>query len=309
MLRTFAPARPFARSDMSLLADTSSGRVTYTTAPSFPILQLGARYKYALLNGSYALQTYSQENLYLNGQYSLALLVGLVYNESLELSDSISNSAERLMTMTQALTLDDNADVSREVALAMLQAFTLGDTYVSAAVINISIAESIQLGDTFLVPGSDFTVYVMNTNSNALSTYKGWDFNSMAKIGGRYYGASQDGLFLLEGDTDNGTAIDASILTVSTDFGTQQQKQMSYAMLGLSQTGDMYLRVVHEDNPTYTYKLTTSDQTMRNARVVIGKGMSTRYWQFELLNENGADFELESVTFYPVVMTRRITER
>jgi hypothetical protein len=40
--------------------------------------------------------------------------------------------------------------------------------------------------------------------------------------------------------------------------------------------------------------------------VKIGKGLRSRYWQFELVNIDGADFDLDTIEFHPVLLTRRV---
>ena len=48
--------------------------------------------------------------------------------------------------------------------------------------------------------------------------------NSFVEIDGKYYGASSDGLYLLEGSDDAGAPIDASFGFGQLDFGTPQVK-------------------------------------------------------------------------------------
>lgn len=280
-----------------------------TTSPTDPGLALTARYSVAYGDGQYALEVFTSTTGYLDGQYSLALSHILALSETLNLEDDSTQTRVSNFTFSAGLSLEDALTASKEVQLSLLDSMSLTDQQAATFVFNISLPENLNLGDIFYAPGGGYSVYVMNTNNTAVSLYRNWDFQSMAKIGDSYFGASPEGLFRLEGDNDNGTDINAAVVTQSIDFRTQQMKSMGFALLGISQSGNIYVSVVHENNPVYTYRLVTSDTAMRNARAIIGKGMALRYWQFEIVNENGADFELESITYYPVVLTRRITER
>jgi hypothetical protein len=43
-----------------------------------------------------------------------------------------------------------------------------------------------------------------------------------------------------------------------------------------------------------------------NNRVDIGRGARGVYWEFELLNQNGDDFDIADITLLPVIRDRRI---
>jgi hypothetical protein len=45
---------------------------------------------------------------------------------------------------------------------------------------------------------------------------------------------------------------------------------------------------------------------MAEQRVDIGRGLRSNYWNFELMNREGADFEIDTIKFMPIVLERRI---
>jgi hypothetical protein len=52
--------------------------------------------------------------------------------------------------------------------------------------------------------------------------------------------------------------------------------------------------------------MTTRDGELALRRTKLDRGVKATYWAFELENVDGADFEIESIEFMPVVMTRKI---
>jgi hypothetical protein len=148
-------------------------------------------------------------------------------------------------------------------------------------------------------------VWVVNTESSASTTYEGFGFNSFGKLRGKYYGARADGLYLLGGDTDNGEPIQASMAFGKKDFGTTAQKAISAAYLGLASTGTIWLKVI-VDGKEYLYRTTRADAELTTQRIKTGRGLKANYLSFELYNDDGADFELESVEFELAQLSRRI---
>lgn len=152
---------------------------------------------------------------------------------------------------------------------------------------------------------SDSTVWVVNTDNNATSKYENFDFNSFAKIGEKYYGCKADGLYLLEGDTDDGDPIRASIDYGLRNFNTSSLKQIMGAYIGVSSTGTMYLKVTVGDD-SYIYEGRRSDFDMATQRIDTGRGLRANYFKFELYNNDGCDFDLSKIEFTSVVLSRRI---
>ena len=65
------------------------------------------------------------------------------------------------------------------------------------------------------------------------------------------------------------------------------------------------LKVVMDER-TSVYDLHIRNPQMAESRVKPGKGYKSVYWQFELVNRNGADFEEKDMTVFPIILQRRI---
>jgi hypothetical protein len=69
---------------------------------------------------------------------------------------------------------------------------------------------------------------------------------------------------------------------------------------------DVMILRVEADGEDYFYEARSSSNELSNHRVDLGRGLEGVNWSFSLLNKNGADFDLESLQFVPIVKKRRI---
>jgi len=152
-------------------------------------------------------------------------------------------------------------------------------------------------------PPSD--VWVTNMGSGGSTRYEGFSFNSFAKIGQDYYGCRDDGVYLLEGDTDAGEAIQAMVSFGKQDFGTSVRKRITNAYVGVSGEGKLFLKVL-ADGAEYVYAARNYDERLQMQRIDTGKGLCMSWLEFELYNADGEDFELASVEFAVIPTSRRI---
>lgn len=155
--------------------------------------------------------------------------------------------------------------------------------------------------------GNTFSTVALHTESLALTTYTNYPFNSFAKFNGVWLGASSTGIFALAGATDAGTFIDAAMRTGITDFGSSHIKRVDRCYIGYRTDGNMILRVFTEELTSRDYLLTSTGAAgLHGNHVRIGKGLEARYWQFEIANKDGSDFELDMMEFKPTKLRRRI---
>ena len=147
----------------------------------------------------------------------------------------------------------------------------------------------------------------MHTERQALTTYSNFPFNSFALFNGVYLAAGDGGLFALAGATDDGAFIDAAARVGITDFGTSHLKRVDRMYVGYRTDGDLVLRVFTDEVTVRDYALKASGASgLHGNHVRIGKGVQARYWQFEIRNTNGSDFELNMIEVKPQVLHRRV---
>ena len=154
-------------------------------------------------------------------------------------------------------------------------------------------------------------VFVMNITGDkpgGTTQYRNYPFNSVAKIGGKYYGASADGLFLLEGDDDNGEPIESVFGLGQMDFGNPQLKTVAYCYLGAA-AGAMRIEIdalVNGRPASYSYPARGHGASMRGLRFDLGKGLKSSYVIPTFYNSNGDPFEVDAVRFLVAESARRI---
>jgi hypothetical protein len=151
-------------------------------------------------------------------------------------------------------------------------------------------------------------LWVMNTEGGGTTQYEHYPFNSFAKIGNRYYGAGDDGLYLLEGPDDAGQPIAASFGLGQLDFGSPQLKTVTYCYLGTA-AGAMRLEVQALLNgcpSTYRYPARGHGRSMREVRFDLGRGLRSSYVMPTFYNCNGSPFEVDAVRFLVAESARRI---
>jgi hypothetical protein len=155
------------------------------------------------------------------------------------------------------------------------------------------------------------TGWVMNTEGEMpLSEYENYDFNSFCKVGDVYLGARDEGLYLLDGDTDDGEPIQAAVRTMMLDFGSPVMKRVHNGYIGYTSTGRLMLKVRTvsggELKEQWYEAKELQAQAPREQMIRLGRGLRSRYWQFELVNVDGSDFELMNLELHPVYLNRRV---
>ena len=149
------------------------------------------------------------------------------------------------------------------------------------------------------------TVWALNTKNAGTTRYNNFAFNSFAKINGSYYGVKKDGIYKLTGANDAGSAIAAAVNFGKTDFGTSRLKSLTQCYVGVASTGAVVLKVI-ADGQTYIYTARDSSTALGTQRVDLGRGFRANYFDLELQNSNGGAFDLASIEFTPIPLSRRI---
>lgn len=136
----------------------------------------------------------------------------------------------------------------------------------------------------------------LNTATLALTRYTGVAFNSFARVGSRVLAAGADGIHLLAGASDAGTAIDASFTTGHIDFGAKHEARLVALFVSYRTEGAMRITVRADDLASHTYLLDRSRGAgvYRN-RVKFGRGFKARYYQLTFENTAGADFSIDRI--------------
>jgi hypothetical protein len=140
--------------------------------------------------------------------------------------------------------------------------------------------------------------YAMNIANKAVTTYSSWDFTSLSSC----YGTKPDGIYL----TDTVGVANATVNFGKCNFGVDEKKQLPAVYIGMDSLQAMNLRVQAPKAVDYTYPTRSSGAGMQMQRIDPGKGLWANWFDLTLMNTEGADFTLASVSFGTTTSTRRI---
>jgi hypothetical protein len=153
-----------------------------------------------------------------------------------------------------------------------------------------------------------FDGWAMNYESNAPSRYTGLPANSFCQFNGVSYLANAAGIYSYGADDDAGQPIRAAIMLPNTDYGSDNNKRLHDVWLAVrtpvQDAKKLRMKVIADNNAGYYYPVTPRTTSMRASHVKVGLGLKGRFWQLGLTNIDGADFELESIAFTPIILKR-----
>lgn len=170
----------------------------------------------------------------------------------------------------------------------------------------VTLFASLRLGD------GEYVGWVLNTATRAATEYTNYPFTSMDGWRGRYFGTLDTGLYELDGDDDDGDPIEASVRTGLMNMGTQRMKRLPSAYIGVKSSGGLALKVVTTEPDGAKvqdwYELTprASSSAHHQGRIKLGRGLKSVYWSLELVNQAGADFQLDVIELFPMFLDRRL---
>ena len=180
-------------------------------------------------------------------------------------------------------------------AFVLTAALTAPAPYVSGIIVNAVAAT--------------FATYVLNTRKQALSSYGSeWNWNSYTVFQGVTLGCNASGVSVLDKqDSDNGTDIDAVVLTGAEGYGSSFHKRVPRIYVSGTFAGDVNFKTITAEGGSRTYALPWNQATgLVQRRVPVGKGPKSRFWQYGIENVNGAAFSINDVMTYPVTLRRRV---
>lgn len=149
--------------------------------------------------------------------------------------------------------------------------------------------------------------WVINHDTQAPSRYEGFGFNAFAQLGEQYLAADGNGIFLLEGDDDAGTDIDALATIGLTDMEESRLKRVTGAYLGMSSTGQVHLTLTTDKGVTSgPYQLREAQDGDHTERSKFARGIKSRYWQIDLENVLGSDVRIDGLELETQVIKHRL---
>jgi hypothetical protein len=153
----------------------------------------------------------------------------------------------------------------------------------------------------------EFLGWAVNLETGAPSLYLSMPANSFCRFKGKTYAANAAGIYELGANDDAGQPIHAAVMPPTSDYGTEKEKVISAATVA-ARIGTKLRLAVATDKGEYRYysiNRTAWDGKVAANRVKLGQGLKGRFWSWRIENVDGGDFDLESLSFTPTVLSRR----
>lgn len=234
---------------------------------------------------------------------TLAQFFGAEIVEGLALDPALSTQGLARGAVTDNIAVEGVMEPQLIFAAVLREGLEIEDEKLVSMLFQPTLIDGIEISAGYLSPGGSFTAWAMNARTGAVSEYTNYEFNSFAQVGGRYIGASSDGLYDLMGDDDAGEDIIARLRGGFMQFGGTHLSRLKAAYIATRGEGDFVLKIETADGVVYNYE--TSTRNMRSTKVHMGKGQRARYFNFELIS-SGQDFDLDTLEFVPIVVQRRV---
>lgn len=146
--------------------------------------------------------------------------------------------------------------------------------------------------------------HVVNTITNGVTTFANYPYNSFARFQGKYLGAGDTGLFLLD-DPASTEVVDGTLTTGELSFGSEFQKRVSDFFLAMRSEGDITLNVIVDEQVAASYTISTRGiNALKQRRSLVGKGLKGKYWTFELTCSD--QFDYDTMNIGAVALSRRL---
>lgn len=233
---------------------------------------------------------------------------GAKTTDTLSLTETVLARAAYHKQLIDTVSVSDVAKNSLRAVRLVQDGVAFEDSVETQATFHALIQDGVSFLATVRIAGAVYDCWVMGTENNKpVTRYTNYNFSSMAEFGGMYFGAASDGLWLMGGETDGLDFIDAWIQLGEQAAAGGALFNIDEAFIGLRSNGEMVLKVVDKEDHVFSYRVVpVSDQKIEETRVSLGRGVVAQYQDMILENVDGADFEIDVISWRPVVMTRRI---
>ncbi len=220
-------------------------------------------------------------------------------------SETIKAVLEIHLNQVEKVTLSESPALSIQITQSIIDHVTVSDTANIQAILMLVASDKAVFSVTLGFDGDLYTGWVMDTTNFAVGRYDNYPFNSFAPIDGKYYGANSNGLYLLEGDDDDGEEINAFARFGLNDMGTNANKRIRRAYLGIRNDGSVILKIVDDDGEAHYRQMDKTNTRINREFVNVGRSINSVYFQFEVENVGGADFEVSDIMIIPILLNRR----
>lgn len=237
---------------------------------------------------------------------ALAKFFAASLNEGVFVGTTMTSSLIMNQVLADGIRLADTLTPRLILSATMAEGVKLTDAQLLQGIYSGTLREGIVVKALYMAPAGDMLTWVVNTRTGAVTEYRNYAFRSFAQIGDRYIAASDTGLYEMVGNTDSGTNITARMKGGILAVNGMRYTGLKGVYLGMrvhDEAREFFLKLHAGDGREYVYAF--SPRNMRTTKINIGKGLRSRYFQWELVT-TAADWDLDNIEFVPMLSSRRM---
>lgn len=227
-------------------------------------------------------------------------------SEVIDLTDLFQTSLVAVNNQLDAIQIADALAYSVTITAIVPEDMVVSDIITSTAEMLRLLEEGLVVGAKITNDTGVYEAWTMNTMTGGATLYDNFPFNSFAlHTNQKYLGATPDGIYELEGSDDDGADINAGFKTGLKDFGSTLSKRMVDAWFTMTADGELLFKVTTVEDSGKVERWYKATKTPRMHRAKMARGVKAMFWQFELTNIDGRDFDLDNMALHPLPLNRR----
>lgn len=196
-----------------------------------------------------------------------------------------------MMSTSDSMSVSDSSSMRLSLTIGSSDGVSLSESLSTKTIATRGLVDAIRFRSKAVFESNIHKSYSVNKNTGAASRYDGFFFESFITTGnGKVYGVRPDGIYAIEGYSDEEFEIDASITTGYARFNGEGQKRAVSAYIAGEITGEANLVVTSDKDDSWKYRVNASGE-YGNTRVKIGKGLSGYSLMFELQTKGKMDID------------------
>lgn len=149
------------------------------------------------------------------------------------------------------------------------------------------------------------TIHAINAQTTGISEYVGLSPVQIMEHGGRHYIIVAAQLLELTGSDDDGTNIDAHILSGKMDFGTDEEKRLARAYIKTAYGNALTLSTIVDEvdaeeavaEATYSYSIPAQSGAKQHSYSErLRRDVKAVSWSFKVANVSGGGLDLKRLS-------------
>lgn len=224
--------------------------------------------------------------------------------ETLNIIDVVTHQFRLNEALVESLIHADTTAFTAYIKPLVADSYTFVESVTPSQTLQALLEDGISFSFYFNNDQESYSGWVLNASNSGISNYSDYNYNSIAKIGKEYYGASRSGIYKLTGTADSALPWVARLGAFSP--AGENKSRVPEAFIGIENNGKIVLKTTTGKQEERWYELRPSQAEMDVRRAKMGRGVTSHYWQFTLENIDGTDTELQFIELHPVKLTRRV---